>query len=408
MNCRGCQDELVPTSVNLGVQASSGVFPESTNTLVAEAELRLFQCQNCSLVQLGNSLPQESLFGEGYGYRSGLNQSMIEHLGKLAKYLSERVNLAPNTHVVDIGANDGTLLGALQDTFQNISPVAVDPTLRSWEKYYDFESILIPEFFSRQALLERNIENVGLVTSIAMLYDLPDPLRFIQDIYDSLSPGGYWFTEQSYLPEMIRLNSYDTICHEHLEYYSLISLENMFSKVGFNIRDIRFSNSNGGAVGILLQKPPFSGSVNQLVKWVLHSEASNPVLLDRNFTHFAARIEHQIKSLSLLVDSLIEGESARIVGFGASTKGNTILQAANLNYSRLHAIEEINPKKFGHFTPKTLIPIYNKNEIDSLNPTHKLVLPWHFRKSIIARETEYLKGGGKLIFPLPRIDIVGN
>ena len=110
----------MPTSVNLGVQASSGVFPESTSTLVAEAELRLFQCNNCSLVQLGDSLSQETLFDEGYGYRSGLNQSMIEHLGNLAKYLSERVNLAPNTHVVDIGANDGTLLRALKDTFQNI------------------------------------------------------------------------------------------------------------------------------------------------------------------------------------------------------------------------------------------------------------------------------------------------
>jgi SAM-dependent methyltransferase len=388
------------------MQSSSGVFPESREAQVAEGELRLFQCMNCSLVQLGESLPQEILFGETYGYRSGLNQSMINHLGDLASYLARKVQLAPETYVVDIGANDGTFLRALLETFPKIKTIAVDPTLSNWENYYDFECMCIPDFFSRKVLPHEALESVGLVTSIAMLYDLPDPTQFMQDIYDSLRPGGYWFTEQSYLPEMIRLNSYDTICHEHLEYYSLTSLQYMFTKVGFKIQDIRFSNSNGGAIGILLQKPPVIDPENYYVKWILKSESHNPMLTDKNFAHFANLVQQQISDLSSLVETLIVNEKARIVGYGASTKGNTILQAANLDSNQILAIEEINPRKFGHFTPKSHIPITDKEEIDSLKPTHKLVLPWHFRESIIAREDHFLKNGGSLIFPLPKIEII--
>ena len=408
MKCRSCKSDLEPTNVNLGMQSSSGVFPESREVKVAEGELRLFQCMNCSLVQLGESLPQEILFSETYGYRSGLNQSMIDHLEDLASYLSRKVRLAQNTYVIDIGANDGTFLRALLGTFPKIKTIAVDPTLSSWEQYYDFECTFIPEFFSRKVLPEKAIENVGLVTSIAMLYDLPDPTQFMQDIYDSLRPGGYWFTEQSYLPEMIRLNSYDTICHEHLEYYSLTALQYMFTKVGFKIQDIRFSNANGGAIGILLQKPPVVDPDNYYVKWVLQSERHNPMLTDKNLTHFANLVKQQISDLSSLVETLIFHEKARIVGYGASTKGNTILQAANLGADQILAIEEINPRKYGHFTPKTHIPITDKMEIDSLNPTHKLILPWHFRESLIAREDHFLKNGGSLIFPLPKIEIISH
>lgn len=406
MNCRSCKSNLEPTNVNLGMQSSSGVFPESREAQVAEGELRLFQCMNCSLVQLGESLPQEILFGETYGYRSGLNQSMINHLGDLASYLARKVQLAPETYVVDIGANDGTFLRALLGTFPKIKTIAVDPTLSNWENYYDFECVFIPDFFSRKVLPQEALESVGLVTSIAMLYDLPDPTQFMQDIYDSLRPGGYWFTEQSYLPEMIRLNSYDTICHEHLEYYSLTSLQYMFTKLGFKVQDIRFSNSNGGAIGILLQKPPVIDPDNYYVKWILKSESHNPMLTDKNFAHFANLVQQQISDLSSLVETLIVNEKARLVGYGASTKGNTILQAANLDSNQILAIEEINPRKFGHFTPKTHIPITDKEEIDSLKPTHKLVLPWHFRESIIAREDHFLKNGGKLVFPLPKIEII--
>jgi hypothetical protein len=406
MDCRSCKSTLEATNLDLGMQSSSGVFPKSKEVLVPQAELRLFKCLNCSLVQLGESLPQEMLFGETYGYRSGLNQSMVTHLEDLARYLARKTQLAPEAYVVDIGANDGTFLRAMRGTFPKIRTIAVDPTLSAWEDYYDFECTLIPNFFSRNVLPQKVLENIGLVTSIAMLYDLPDPTQFMQDIYDSLSPGGYWFTEQSYLPEMIRLNSYDTICHEHLEYYSLTSLEYMFTRVGFKIQDIRFSNSNGGAIGILLQKPPVIHPDNYFVKWILKSESHNPMLIDKSFAHFANLVNQQVTDLSSLVETLTANEEARIVGYGASTKGNTILQAANLSSNQILAIEEINARKFGHFTPKTHIPITDKKGIDELKPTHKLVLPWHFRESIIAREDHFLKNGGSLIFPLPKIEIV--
>ncbi len=406
MKCRACSSELEATNLDLGVQSSSGIFPESREVLVPQAELRLFQCLNCSLVQLGESLPQEILFGDSYGYRSGLNQSMVTHLDNLASYLARKTQLPPEAYVIDIGANDGTLLRAMRGSFPKIKTIAVDPTLSAWESYYDFECTFISDFFSQKVLPQSLLGNIGLVTSIAMLYDLPDPTQFMQDIYDSLRPGGYWFTEQSYLPEMIRLNSYDTICHEHLEYYSLTSLQFMFTKVGFKIQDIRFSNSNGGAIGILLQKPPVVELDNHYVKWILKSESQNPMLADKNFSHFASLVRQQISDLSSLLETLTLNEQARIVGYGASTKGNTILQAASISSNQILAIEEINPRKFGHFTPRTHIPITDKKEIDALKPTHKLVLPWHFRESIIQREDPFLKNGGSLIFPLPKIEIV--
>jgi hypothetical protein len=406
MRCRSCYENLEPTDVNLGVHSSSGIFPESAQTQVAEAELNLFHCRNCSLVQLGESLPQGTLFGKAYGYRSGLNDSMVRHLNNLAEYLARKVELPPGSKVVDIGANDGTFLRALLSAFPRISTIAVDPTLLSLEKYYDFDCTFIPTFFDQKILLDKEIENVGLVTSIAMLYDLPDPMKFIQNIYDILIPGGFWFTEQSYLPEMIRLNSYDTICHEHIEYYSLTSLQYMFKRVGFKIKDIKFSNSNGGAIGILLQKPTTLERDHYFVEWLLNSEKNNPMLIDRKFSHFANIVRNHISDLSVLIEALIKNESARVVGFGASTKGNTILQATNLDSSQILAIEEINPEKFGCITPRTHIPITDKLGIDFLNPTHKLVLPWHFREFIIAKESDFLRKGGKLIFPLPKIEIV--
>jgi hypothetical protein len=169
---------------------------------------------------------------------------------------------------------------------------------------------------------------------------------------------------------------------------------------------VRFSNSNGGAIGVLLQKPPLNGPESLLARWLLKSEATNPELQDSTFRHFAARIKHQIADLSLLIAALNNDEHARIVGYGASTKGNTILQATGLDHKSLLAIEEINPQKYGHFTPKTHIPICDQSGIEALQPTHKLVLPWHFRESVISRESAFLKNGGKLIFPLPRIDVV--
>jgi hypothetical protein len=345
------------------------------------------------------------MYGDNYGYRSGLNQSMVDHLTSKAHYLDRLVSLTTGDVVLDIGSNDCTMLKAYGRS--DIQRIGIDPTGKKFSKYYSADVRLVPDFFSAAAYHSVMDKQAKIITSIAMFYDLDDPIAFAQQIEQCLADDGIWHFEQSYMPSMLRLNSYDTICHEHLEYYSLGVVQKIMSAAGLKIVDVVMNNINGGSFAVTATKASnISRKVNHaVVNWMLDQEDRMGINTPRLYREFEERVYRHREDLVRLIRALV-ADGKKVFGYGASTKGNVILQFCGFTAKDIPVIAEVNPEKFGHFTPGTHIPIISETEARVMKPDYFLVLPWHFKDSILRREKEYMASGGKFIFPFPEIEIV--
>ena len=278
--CRICGNtELVPI-LNLGSQVLTGVFPKKKDAVITSGPLELVKCKadkennSCGLVQLRHSYNLKELYGDNYGYRSGLNKSMVEHLRRKVEKIEGIVDLNSGDLVIDIGSNDGTLLRAYSRDDLNL--VGIDPSGKKFMEYYPDHIRLIPDFFSAQSI--RNIfadKKAKVITSIAMFYDLESPMDFMRQIKEVLSDDGIWIFEQSYLPSMLEMNAYDTVCHEHLEYYCLKQIKWMTDEAGFKIIDVEINGINGGSFSVAVAKDNSSCRMkNTLTEKFLHDEES--------------------------------------------------------------------------------------------------------------------------------------
>ncbi|MEP7361499.1 MAG: methyltransferase domain-containing protein, partial [Chloroflexota bacterium] len=234
----------------------TGVFPASTDQDVTTGPLQLVKCFGqdgcCGLLQLGHSYDLGEMYGDNYGYRSGLNPSMVRHLHAKVERVRRQVALRPGDLVLDIGSNDGTTLAAYPS---DVVRVGIDPTAGKFAAYYPPGSRLVPDFFSAGVLERQGInQQARVITSFSMFYDLEDPLQFMRDVHASLADDGVWVFEQSYLPTMLAMNSYDTVCHEHLEYYALRQVKWMADRVGLTLTDIEFNDVNGGSFSVTVAK----------------------------------------------------------------------------------------------------------------------------------------------------------
>ena len=407
--CRICgNSDLIPV-LNLGAQALTGVFPAHIDENVPVGPLELVKCNTagqdaCGLVQLRHSYEPNMIYGNNYGYRSGLNRSMVEHLRNKANAIKKIIPLGAGDIVLDIGSNDGTLLRVLDDP--GVELIGMDPSGSKFKQFYPEHAQLIPDFFSADRFRrEFGDRRARVVTSIAMFYDLESPMQFMQDIYEILSDDGIWVFEQSYLPQMLRMNAYDTVCHEHLEYYALKQIVWMSKRIGFKILDVTFNDTNGGSFSVTAAK---TGSVHRedssALKSVLLEEADGGLDSLNLYRDFSERVfRHRDELKSRLEEMTSQG--VRVLGYGASTKGNVILQFCGITPKLVPAIAEVNPDKFGCYTPQTLIPIVSEVDAHASDPDVFMVLPWHFRCNIIERESGFLQSGGKLLFPLPAIEL---
>ncbi len=395
--------DLIPV-LNLGTQALTGVFPPRLDVKVPELPLELMWSPSSGLVQLSHSANPEEMYGENYGYRSGLNPTMVRHLQRKVQKLEQIVSLSEGDVVVDVGSNDGTLLNSFGGSA--ITRIGFDPVADKYRSLYDPEIVVVPTFFSAQELRTITPSSVKLLTSIAMFYDLEDPTAFVRDVAEVLSPKGVWHFEQSYLPAMLRTNSYDTICHEHLEYYSLRVVKNLLESHGMKLLDVETNSVNGGsfAVTAALESSPLLTN-NAVIDWLLEQEDSFGLATPRPYEEFSSRVFQHRKDLQSLVGRLREAGKT-VAAYGASTKGNVLLQFCGFGTEDIAFIAEVNPEKFGCFTPGSLIPIISEEEARAMKPDYMLVLPWHFRDFIVNKEQDFLAGGGRLIFPLPEIEIV--
>jgi len=406
--CRCCGGNRLIRVVDLGSQYLTGVFPKTASGQLSCGPLRLVWCDACHLVQLDHSFDAAEMYGDNYGYRSGLNRSMVEHLQNKCRALERVAALKSGDLVIDIGSNDGTLLRSYQTP--DLIKVGIDPTAEKFRRHYDAQTRLVVDFFSRPNVVAAlgADARATLITSIAMFYDLESPRTFIRDVRDSLAPDGLWHFEQSYMPSMLRLNSYDTICHEHLEFYSFTVVRDMLAAEGMKVVDVWMNAVNGGSFAVTAAREQSHHPEGRpLCDWIVQREShlglGNPAV----YRDFERRVWEHRQELQSLVHSLTRS-GKRIIGCGASTKGNVILQFCGLGVDDILAITDVNEDKWGRFTPGTGIPIVSEAEGRAMRPDYMLVLPWHFKDGIVRREHEFLDRGGRLIFPLPEIEIVGH
>jgi len=412
--CRICGNATLIPLLNLGEQCLTGVFPKTISEKVSSGPLELVKCHParegdkvCHLVQLAHSYDSSQMYGMNYGYRSGLNRMMVNHLRSIVSYVQSFVNLSDGDMVVDIGSNDSTLLQQYS-TDRKLNLVGIDPTGMKFKSYYPPHIGLIPEFFSAEAVQKAHGgKKAKIITSIAMFYDLEDPLAFVRQVHDSLTDDGIWVFEMSYLPSMLDTTAYDTVCHEHVEYYALRQIRWLLDRAGFRVVDTELNDTNGGSFRIAAVQTGSAYETRATVAALEENEDKLRLDLAEPYAAFSSRVVAHKKALVGLLSELRK-QGKKTLGYGASTKGNVILQYCGLGVSDVPCIAEVNSDKFGSYTPSTLIPIVSEEEAKAMNPDYFLVLPWHFRDEILRREREFIARGGRLIFPLPKIDITSE
>jgi len=372
----------------------TGHFPLPDDE-IEELEIDLVRCEECGLVQLAHNYDLTTLYGQNYGYRSGLNQQMISHLKGIVDYCSSKVNLKPGDLIVDIGSNDGTSLSFYPESCRR---VGIDPTASKFKQFYPAGTEIIEQFFPVSD--EFQISNAKIVNSVACFYDLIDPIAFAKAVANILSSDGVWVLEMSYLPEMLRTRSYDTICHEHLEYYDLKQIRSILAQANLFIYEYSFNSSNGGSFRVCAGKR-MDQSCSSLDDFIANEQAG----LQKLLTEFPAVVNTHRDELVSLLNSMHSAKKSVYI-YGASTKGNVLLQYCGLGPRLIQKVAEVNTDKFGHVTPSTKIPIEDEVSVRAENPDYFLVLPWHFREGILKKEKTYLSKGGKFIFPLPKVEIV--
>jgi len=402
--CRISKSKNLVNVLSLGEQYLTGVFPKTIDQNITKGPLDLVWCPDSGLLQMKQSYSLDEMYGENYGYRSGLNASMVKHLTNKIHALERLASPKENDLVIDIGSNDATSLKAYTGKHRK---VGIDPTGKKFHEYYTKDISLIPDFFSAEVFRKSfPNEKAKIITSIAMFYDLENPVAFVKDIESVLADDGIWHFEQSYMPSMLRTNSYDTICHEHLEFYSLKVVKNLLESCDMRVIDVQMNAINGGSFAITACKKNGSYKSNTpIIEWMLRQEDDMGLDTLKPYRDFEERVFRHRKSLVELIDALVR-DNKKIIGYGASTKGNVLLQFCGITPKQIPYIAEVNEQKFGSFTPGTHIPIISEKEARAMKPDYFFVLPWHFKSSILEREREYMEQGGKFIFPLPEIEIV--
>ncbi|MEO5684440.1 MAG: class I SAM-dependent methyltransferase [Chitinophagaceae bacterium] len=402
--CRISGSTNLVTVLSLGEQYLTGVFPKSKEEVVSKGPLDLVWCPDSGLLQMKQSYSLDEMYGDNYGYRSGLNGSMVKHLQLKIKTLERLAKPADNDLVIDIGSNDATSLKAYSGKHRK---VGIDPTGKKFKEYYTDDISLIPDFFSAAAFKKSfPADKAKIITSIAMFYDLESPMDFVRDIEAVLADDGVWHFEQSYMPSMLRTNSYDTICHEHLEFYSFKVVKSILENCGLRVIDVQMNAINGGSFAVTACKKDAAYVSNTpIISWMIKQEDDMGLDTPKPYRDFEERVFRHRKNLTELIEALV-ADGKKIIGYGASTKGNVLLQFCGLTTKHIPYIAEVNEEKFGSFTPGTHIPIISEKEAKAMKPDYFFVLPWHFKDSILAREKDYIEQGGKFIFPLPEIEIV--
>lgn len=397
-NCRICNSSDLISVVDLGTKPLTGVFikPEEDNPL--SAPLELVCCAECKFLQLKHDVDKDSMYSS-YWYRSGTNQTMRDHLGGIVNDVNSMLELSDGDMVIDTGCNDGTLL---KQYSSNLHRVGVDPS-NSILDITDKSIVCINDYFTAPNVrAEIPEKKAKVITSISMFYDLSDPERFVNDVKDLLTEDGIWVVEMNYTGDMIESLGYDMISHEHVAYYTLLTFEYLINRCGMYLKHVSYNDINGGSIRIFSGK---SEGESKAVTELRQDEINRGYQDFEIYKNYKESIDsHKAKLRSVIEE--INSEGKVVMGYGAATRGNTIMQHCGFDRNDIPAVLDRNPIKFGLEMAGCRIPIISEAEGRSLKPDYLLVLPYYFIDEFIEREMEYLKNGGKFIVFLPRIRII--
>lgn len=408
--CRLCYSKDLQTILDLGLMSSCGRFLNDTNSTDLVGELKLLFCHHCTLVQLDRNFLLSELFGKDYGYETSLNSSMKSHIEDVATDSLFYFKDSENINVMDIGSNDATLLKFINDC-KKCNLVGVDPNIQDFSNKYDSRIAQFSNFFNEETVNKINKrfpEGFDLIFSLAMLYDVPDLNSFANLIGKILKKNGIWIIEVSYLFNMLEKNSIDTICHEHISYFSLNALKFMAKQNQLKVVDFELNDTNGGSVKIILShkdsdylecKKFEDETIKELAK--IHTL---PRLFELMVQDLKLNIELALNFLSNLE------QDAKIIAIGASTKGNTFLQIAKELSRKIQYIMEINPKKFDKLTPGTYIPIISEEFVfKTREKLWAIVLPWHFKSNISDKFSQLILDDHlELLYIIPKFKSVNS
>lgn len=400
MYCRNCKKNLKRKIIDIGSQCISSVFPIKILNNLKKYSLDLFICDFCELVQFKKTPPFQDMYGLTYGYHTSLSPLMIKHIEEKFKFINKQKFLKRGSFILDIGSNDGTFLNFFSKKNKDLNLYGIDPSAKKFKKYYRKNVNLIVDYFSKESL--NNIDKkFDLITSFAMFYDIEDPNKFCSDVNYLLNNNGIWMLELSYFPLLLKNLTYDQICHEHLCYYTLRSFNKIISRHNLQILDFSFNEINGGSIEIICAKKNsrHRPKTKKIKDQLLYERKINY----NSFKKFNARIENTKKTLNFFLSKINKKD---IIAYGASTKGNIVLNHCEITNKQIKYICDANPYKYNRYTPGSNLKIISKREMRLKKPKYLLVLIWSFRKEVIKQEISFLKKGGKLIFHLPIFHIV--
>ncbi len=409
-NCRICRAPELVQVIDLGEQyiATHFVTSDSPAFLQSRYPLELVRCTRqggCGLVQLKHSIDPSALYFD-YGYRSGINQSMRDNLAEITARVESIVALKTGDTVLDIGCNDGTLLCSYQTS--GIDKIGIDPSTNVIAHARAKGLEVVNDYFSAASFRQaRPDKKARAITSIAMFYDLEHPSDFVREVASILADDGVWVIELSYLPFMLEKNSFDTICHEHLEYYSLETLEWLLEKEAMAVQHVEFNDINGGSVRLFIRHKSAIDRPSDSLKSAREGERKLALRDEATFKSFRESVDRIRTELRRVLDEAKQrGKSVYL--YGASTKGNTILQFCGIDNEMVPKAADRNPEKWGRHTLGTEVEIISEEQARKERPDYFLVMPWHFFNEFKDREKDFLEGGGKFILPLPEVRVVGK
>ena len=401
--CRNCFSKKIYKVFSLGNIYFTGKFLKRKKN-PRKGPINVVMCKNCELVQLGNNFDIKYLYGPDYGYQTGINATMTEHVKKVARVLSKKTKIKRNEMALDIASNDGTLLNFYS---KNITTFGMDPLVKKFESNYKKIDYKISDFFSAIKIKKITRKKFKIITALSVFYDLLNPNKFLNDVNEILDDSGIFLLEFADLASIIKYNMFDTFCHEHLEYYSLKVISKMCKKNDLRIFDIKTNSINGGSIQLFICKKTANYKNNNTpINRAFSFERKLKLHKKETYIKFFKKIK-KIKKQTFNFIQKAKNKNKTIHCYGASTKGNVLLQYFKLNNKMISHVAERNPKKYNLYTPGSRIQIISESQSRKMLPDYYLVLPWHFKKEILIREKKTIKNGSKFIFPLPKFTVEG-